>query len=466
MANQHQRGSELSADNIKSTLTSLFPHLRTFWQRPLGDYARAVYDVDPIRLQAIDRNDALLRLCTLLTRVAIRTGVTDDDANDAGSQFMGAPIIQTGPHCHLIMEPDAFYTHLFSLLGIRSQRLRWHFWYGASTVKFIEKPGKGPGWLTLEGELINVFGLPRSRMDSFNVCGERGPYRFTLRPHGDDKRVNLMAERLKLILPELQYRSAADAIKAGNDSLWKTFFPPDIRLVQLDDIDVAELVADHFEDPDSWLCRRFIEGGIACEMLQIAAELNQGPWAGWIRCTTDLFWRLEKGRLYPIRLNDGVLVTEGKSSAELRFTPAALSESLRLRQIVPSLLLSFIVMSILPGTRVLGGCRQTVYYPLMRYVFACALERAGERELLASLRKDVLPGMWGHRVLRPADGRPFAALNEVGSAAALLSEFGERSLERACGDLTCFTSDPIWGQIGRHVALGDTLLDSVEWQWA
>ncbi|MDR6100485.1 hypothetical protein QE369_000663 [Agrobacterium larrymoorei] len=466
MVEQHLQNGTIDADQIRSTLTALFPHLRPFWQRPLAHYARAVYEFEIDRPAATERDDALARLCCCLSKAAIRAGVTYENARDAAAQFMAAPIIQTGPHCHLLIEPDAFYTHLFSLLGIKSRDLRWQFWYGASTVKFIEKPRKGPGWLMLEGELVNVFGLPRSRMDAFSVCGSNGPYRFTFAVHADEKRENWTASRLKSILPDGEFQSAADAIKAGNVALWKAFFPSDVGLIQIDDRDVGNLIADHLDDRESWLCRRFVEGGLAYKMLQVLTELDQGPWAGWIRRTTDLFWRVEKGRLYPLRLTGGALVDERRDSAEVKFSPAELSDALRLGELVPSLLVTFIVMSILPGTRVLGGCRQTVYYPLMRYVFACALGRAGECELLTSLRRDVLAGMWGHRVLRPENGQPLAELEAARAVVNLLSNYDYLSLEQACGNLASFTNDPSWAKMGQRMNAEDIRLDSREWQWA
>lgn len=37
----------------------------------------------------------------------------------------------------------------------------------------------------------------------------------------------------------------------------------------------------------------------------------------------------------------------------------------------------FIVTAMLPGVRVLGGSRHTIYYPLMRYVLGSALRATG-----------------------------------------------------------------------------------------
>ncbi|OLP59638.1 hypothetical protein BJF93_11215 [Xaviernesmea oryzae] len=408
----------------------------------------------------------MLRLQRWIARLARRNGATEQSANEAARQFSTAPIIQTGPHCHLLVEPDAFYTHLFSLIGITARELRWHVWYSASTVKFIERPRKGPGWLTLDGDLVNVFGLPRSRLDSFNICGTNGPYRFALSTHGSVTHVNSMAERLKALLPSLAYQSAADAIKAANAALWKRWFPPDVELLQVDDGDVGDLLANHLSDDGSWLSQRFVLGGVAVEVLRVVEELDQGPWTGWIRRTTDLFWALERGRLYPLRLQGQSLVGDGGHASGVAFSPMALAEALRQRRIVPSLLVTFIVLSILPGARVLGGCRQTVYYPLMRYVFARALEKMDERDVLVSLRADVRLGMWGHRVLTPMNGQPFAELEQLGNVLELLPEYEGKTLHRACGKLASFTGDPIWAGMRQHIASGEVRPASREWQWA
>jgi hypothetical protein len=443
------------------------PHLGRFWTRPLKNYARAVYDVESYQNSCSVRNEAMLWLRKCVERVALRSGADPREAEQAALQLAASPIIQTGPHCHLLIEPDAFYTHLFSLLGLRAHGLHWHICYSASTVKFIERPKKGPGWLRLEDEAINVFGLPRRRMDSYNICGFDGPYRFILSGRRSEEPANLSAARLKAMLPDTEFPSAADAIKAGNRAIWEKAFPPLVRLLQLDDIDVADLVAEHLDDPRSWLSTRFVGNGLlARSILEAIDDLNPGPWAGWIRRTTDLFWGLAEGKIFPLRLQGNVLSGGYGARLEILFDPVSIAAALRQRKIVPSLLTTFLVTSILPGVRVLGGCRQAIYYPLMRYVVATALDKSEEWDLLNALRADVRPGVWGHRVLKPSDGYPFLEIETNGSALDLLPAYGKQPLEQACGDLASFTSDPIWTGLSARIADGTIRSASPEWQWA
>lgn len=456
----------LTLRDLKKTLSHVMPGLDRFWGRELKDYARAVYEVERHQTGCAIRDDAMIRLQACVERAALRSGADHAQAQEAADQLAAAPVMQTGPHCHLLIEPDAFYTHLFSLLGLSAHRLRWHIWYGASTVKFIEKAKKGPGWLNLENETTNVFGLPRSRMDAYSLCGSNDPYRFLLSGNDRGQAANSSAERLKAILPSESFPSAAEAIKAGNQALWTRFFPEEIQLLQLDDIDVADLVADHLEDTDSWLSKCISgDGAWASAILQAIDELNAGPWAGWIRRTTDLFWGLADGKISPLRLKDGVLSDVKESHHDMRFEPRTIAVALRERRIVPSLFVTFLVISILPGIRVFGGCRQVVYYPLMRHVLATALQKAGETDLLNALRADACPGVWGHRVLKPHDGSPFADL-ENATAMGLLEIYGKQPLADACGDLASFTGDPIWAGLTARVREGEIRVPTSERQWA
>lgn len=455
----------LTLVDLKKALSHVMPGLGQFWNRELKDYARALYEVEGHRVGCAIREAAMTRLQACVERAALRSGAGRVQAREAAEQLTTAPVIQTGPHCHLLIEPDAFYTHLFSLLGLRAHRLRWHIWYGASTVKFIEKAKKGPGWLNLENETFNVFGLSRSRMDAYSLCGSNGPYRFLLSGSERGQGANPSVERLKTILPGEGFASAAEAIKAGNQALWERSFPEQIQLLQLDDIDVADLVADHLEDTGSWLSKCIGgDGAWASAILEAIDELDAGPWAGWIRRTTDLFWGLADGKIFPLRLKYGLLSDVKGSRPDIRFEPTSIAMALRQRRIVPSLFVTFLVISILPGTRVLGGCRQVVYYPLMRHVLAAVLQKTGETGLLNSLRADVRPGVWGHRVLKPRNGSPFTDL-ESETVMGLLEINGKQPLADACGDLASFTGDPIWAGLTERMRKGEIRVPPPEWQW-
>lgn len=452
---------------MRRSLSDLMPHLVPYWGRPLKDYASAAYDIGKFQSDCPVRHHAMELLCRCVERATRKSGYSVEEGRKACQQLMTTPVLQTGPHCLLLPERDAFYTHLFSLLGLKAHRHEWYITYHASTVSFAEKAKKGPGWLWLEGEPLNVFGLPRSRMDSSSICGSNGPIRFTLSNSRGEPAPNSSARQLLAELPLNEFACAVDAIGAANQMLWPRKLPSSIKLLQLDDFEIADLIADHLDDARSWLSAEFVGNDVVAKSILTAMDrLNAGPWQGWVRRTTDFFWGMERGRIVPLRLQDNVLRAKNSSSFEVKYRPEDIAVALRRRELVPSLFSVFLVTSILPGLRVLGGCRQVVYYPLMRHLAARGLAQSGELEAVAELRRDDRPGLWGHRVLKPDGGDPLAEIRDSGGATALLSRYAEMPLVQSAGDLASFTMDPLWADLSEKMDGGFIASGSAEWQWA
>lgn len=119
----------------------------------------------------------------------------------------------------------------------------------------------------------------------------------------------------------------------------------------------------------------------------------------------------------------------------------------------------------------LGGSRQTVYYPLMRSVLYKALDtdQISDKQFRNALCRDIRPGVWGHRVLLPTSVNPFdqlEAATESGELASLIDDYGNLTLEEACGDMPSFIQDPIWKALAASIAAGKTSADSPDWRSA
>lgn len=436
----------VSASQVRRALTSLLPELSDFWKRPLIDYAHAVYDGVENGSCSV-RHDAMGRLQELIRRVAMRAGADQEQANDAAKQLAELPVVQSGPHCFLMVDPEVFYTHLFNALGLTSHKRRWHLYFGCSTVKFIERGHKGPGLLPTGAETANVFGLSRKRMGSSNLCGTGNAFQFKF-GYNEPTVENIAASWLRETLPDAVFPSAADAIIAGNQALWRQTFPPLLQLLQFDDRDVGDLIAAHFEDMDSWLSRRFTgEGDVAENLLREIERLNHGSWTGWVKRTTDFFWGLGEGRIFPLRLYRGTLTSINASDVSVPFEPEHLARALREWRLVPNLLMMAIVTSILPGVRLLGGSRQIVYLPLMRQLFARTLDADHDRALLTAIKTDRHASMWGHRVLRPTNPDPLSETEKSQHGLAIAAAYGQQPLELTAGDLSFLTGDPFWARL-------------------
>ncbi|MBY5774854.1 hypothetical protein HFN63_33025 [Rhizobium leguminosarum] len=456
----------LSKRDVLSLIFELFPWVRQFERAPLNDYAKAVFSVDPQQSECAERNQAMSLLLAWIGRVAQSRGFPAVSISRFQREMEAAPVLQTGPHLHLLIEPDAFYTHLFSLMGLRAHGRTGYISYACSTVKFLERGRKGPAWLQIDGDALNVFGLSRSKMIPYSILGRNSRYRFQLQNVDRAGPDSEATSRLREVLPAGEFQSAAEAIKAANLCLWRRYFDSQMDLLQLDDSDVGNLVTDHLSDKQSWLRAGLVEDrAFAMRLLLCIDQLTGTAWRGWLKNSTHFFWGCVEGRLFPLWLEGAILRSHGAEDIRVEFSPASLVEALESGRIVPNLLLMFIVTSILPGVRVLGGSRHTIYYPLMRWAFCEAL-RSNDRnvQLLNELSKDERPGAWGHRVISSSH-EPFSLLNSLGQSgiATLLDRFGKMSIADATGSLSSFTDDPLWAELRAAYSSGKVNRSCPHW---
>lgn len=461
------QAAALERERVLAVLFDLFPWARAYRSGPVRAYAAALYEVKT-DVSCPVRAHARRAVCKWVSRTARAQGLSRTNAARLAAEIEAFPVLQTGPHLHLLIEPDAFFTHLFSMMGLRSRDAGGYLSYACSTVKFTERSRKGPGWLMLDGQPVNVFGLSRREMIPYSILAERGPCQFRLRPAEGTWQSADAIDELWQVLPRIEFSSAATAIKSANQNLWQRYFDRRLPFLQLDDCDVAGLVIAHLEDPGSWLTSTFLaDPKLPVIMLRAIDRLASTPWRGWLRNATHFFWGNDDGGLYPLLLDDGILRPADDQGEGIAFTAEALTKALAAKRIIPNLFLVFMVIAILPGIRVLGGSRHAVYYPLMRYAFCAALVDTGaDDELLRSLLHDKRPGAWGHRVIDGA-AEPFALVRgKTSNLELLLSRYGSTPLERACGSLDSFTQDALWTELALALASGTASTMRGAWAFA
>ncbi|MCZ8546385.1 hypothetical protein OOJ09_19525 [Mesorhizobium qingshengii] len=451
---------------VLGSLTALYPWMRPYHSRPIRDYAFRLFTAPASGSMPEIRLRAFTKLLAIIRKAATRNGLSADTASEICRDFERRRVMQTGPHLFLLMEPEAFYTHVFSLLGLAAHGCSTYVSYAVSTVNLVEKPRKGPGWLTVDGKPVNVFGLSRSRMIGYSLLAGQGPYRFELLPTEPNTEGDALT-LLRSFLPKTQFERPSHAIKAANLILWPKMFGGRFAFLQIDDEDVADLVADHLSDENSWLRMRLLEDPkFASNILAGLDGLASGPWSGWLARGTDFFWFYENGKRRPLRLIAGELIDPATGMKVACFTAPDILERLANRSLVPNLLLMFLVLSILPGVRALGGSYQPIYYPLMRYVVCRALEAAGvDGDLRQALATDDVPGAWGHRAIECDDDPLELFLNGMnGGMSDLIDRLGDISFAEACGSMKGFVTDPSWNEL--HSRLRQGLVTPADAEWA
>lgn len=434
--------------DVLALLFRLFPWSQRFEDAPVRDYAAALFDAVPQKARSESREHGMSVLQSWVGQTARRRGYDDALASMFEREILSFPVMQMGPHLHLLIEPDAFYTHLFSIMGLSALGRQTYLSYACSTVKFVERGRKGPGWLRLEGQAINTFGLSRSRMIPYSVLAANDQYAFRLVNVDNPGHEPETLARLRAILPSGQFSSAADAIKSGNDCLWRHAFDQKLSFMQVDDADVVHLLITHLSDENSWIRRRlFKDCSLACEIITAIEKLDDTPWRGWLRNTTHFFWGCCDGQLFPLWLQDGYLRSFGKHELTVDYSPSSIIDALVAGRIIPNLLLMFIATTMIPGVRSLGGSRHTIYYPLMRHAVCTALQKSGEEEdLLPDMVAERVPCAWGHRVVSD-ECEPLSLAESSGGVTALVQRFGGMTISGASGSLSGFTEDILWAEL-------------------
>ncbi|MER9722507.1 MULTISPECIES: hypothetical protein [unclassified Mesorhizobium] len=451
---------------VLGSLTALYPWMSPYHSRPIRDYAFRLFTAPASVPMPEIRLRAFTKLLDIIRKAATRNGLSADTALEICRDFQRRRVLQTGPHLFLLLEPEAYYTHIFSLLGLSAHGCSTYVSYAVSTVNLVEKPRKGPGWITVDGKPVNVFGLSRSRMIGYSLLAGPGPYRFELLPTEPSTGGDALT-LLRSLLPKTQFERPAHAIKAANLILWPKMFGGRFAFLQIDDEDVADLVANHLSEENSWLRMRLLEDPkFASNILAGLDGLASGPWSGWLARGTDFFWFYENGKRRPLRLIAGELIDPATGMKVACFTAPDILERLANRSLVPNLLLMFLVLSILPGVRALGGSYQPIYYPLMRYVVCRALKAAGvDEDLRQALANEDIPGAWGHRVIECDDDPLELFLNGRNRGLiGLIDRLGDISFAEACGSMKGFVTDPSWNEL--HSRLRQGLFTPSDAEWA
>lgn len=200
---------------------------------------------------------------------------------------------------------------------------------------------------------------------------------------------NAEAEKLNALIDEIYDRpeifgckSFSDQMVKTNYKLWQKFFkssigaPPNLIYVEQESLVIDLLITHHlhqdtvvnhilFDSHYDDLIKKYFEGIMGTFSL---AE-------GW---GTYLFWGVSNEKNYRVSLfkQDNKLVSKDGSFV-LELTPESLKEALETKQIIPSMMMIFIVISFYYGLKCLGGFNQVNYLTLMKNAYLRAMVDRG-----------------------------------------------------------------------------------------
>ncbi len=244
---------------------------------------------------------------------------------------------------------------------------------------------------TVKNDELQTHRLP------FFSANMRPPAVYTLPPYGEKELQNIqeiiqtkhakgeidgrVRDMLRSMMTDiyssddvLKCSSYTEQVSRTNAQLWQKFFGagsvkmPNLIYLELEDIVVKLLTKYHLNDDtviNHILFDPRYEPFINDYFDGIFGSFSRESATG-----TYLFWALPKGARYNQQLwrKGNYLVTKDESY-KVEMTPEAVGEAIRSKELIPSLLLSFMTVSFYYGLKCLGGFNQVNYLTLMKNAY-------------------------------------------------------------------------------------------------
>ena len=230
-------------------------------------------------------------VAALRRHLETETALNAEERRDALEQFERVPVFQTSDHAQVVIDPGMFSSNLVYHLGAKRVGCRYLFVNACSTATLETRAGIGPGWLTVQGSRVNVFGLSRAALARRSVCAVSDPvrFRFTTPASALPPGEVAVLQELSALLGGSEYPSPARAFAAANATLWHALTRSDpTAMVYTDDALTASLTATYLDNADTVLSRLLFDVRARARLEEImASTLARGLGRLVLRDTTQ-----------------------------------------------------------------------------------------------------------------------------------------------------------------------------------
>lgn len=187
----------------------------------------------------------------------------------------------------------------------------------------------------------------------------------------EEQKLHNILESIYLTPKALSASSYSEQMTITNFDLWQRFFTPNhIKAPNLIYIDQEGIVSDlllSFHLNQDTIINQFLFNADIEPLIHQYFDGITGAFSLESESGTYFFWALPAGKKYRQQLwkRDHKLVTpDGSFSIDL--TPEGIAAGLRSKQLIPSMLLTFIVLAFYYGLKCLGGFSQVNYLTYMK----------------------------------------------------------------------------------------------------
>lgn len=350
--------------------------------------------------------------------------------------------IQTGPHLKFALDSDYFSTLLFSSLGARSVKSGVSLIFNCATVKLEERSKVGPAWPLMRNNRVRGFNLPRRTLARTPVlCSEQ---LCTL----DSGFLDALAAdfpRVENNLTEIEEsRTVVGHFDYVNTGIFQRVFDLcGVRTVSFDERHLARALQGSLIG-DTML-GRIIDDGRIVDMVRHLRTLQLRRPSLPLGVSTELFWLRDGERLRSLTIDSKTsTLVSSDASVRIPLTRIAIAEALIDGQIVPGLLIDFLMISLFPGNRVIGGPFQALYFDAYLEAYTSILDsNDSDEHLINRYFASARVNYWGHKLIS-SDAVDTRAMRTGGSLNSLLDRVASSSLRTVSNEFRSLFENSAW----------------------
>lgn len=378
------------------------------------------------------------------------------DFEKAVSEFNSYPILQTGPHCQLYVNDIDFNAILISYMGSQLHQLKHTFILNSVTRTLQWSKKQGPAWLNLKNDVINLFNLSSKQMSRLSVCSPYSGLTYSI-----DNFANYLAqsdsyerkgvEKLLNSLHPKTYEGFVQAFTLSNQNLLSSFDDAqEIQPLIMNDLFTSILLAEHLKDSEGIIYKIIFSLNKRTKLKELNHSLTQEKQHLFLKQGTEYFWGMRDNKIRALKIEGNFLIEDTATNSKLLKIPLD-PQSIRLAlvdgQLIPNIFLSFLVLSLLPQIRVIGGTRQIAYHPLIQKIFFELLnpDVTEEKELKDELLNNDL-NAWGTNFIQDKT-TPLEWLGSLpkGKEFSVLSQYYlDKPVAEITKELAIFKEHPTW----------------------
>lgn len=200
-----------------------------------------------------------------------------------------------------------------------------------------------------------------------------------------NEKIKQLIEQIYLDKKLFSYTWYSDQISQTNYYLWKQIPGQEsVNLIYLEQENIVRelLLQHHLHTPT--LINRLLTDESILEMFEKYFDGIQGAFSSTEKRGTILFWTIHEGERKQLRHRKKILETND-GSYQIALDSSAIREALEKKELMPSMALSFIVLSFYYGITCGGGFLQVNYLTQMKEAYVRLLKKIGELEDLKSV---------------------------------------------------------------------------------